>query len=177
MRFDLKDYFGIAVVAGAMGLLVIHERDEHRQVHAEPPTPAHAVANARVAAIATVEDAAVVAEVTVFHDFTLADAEGHPVAEHQTVVVRAGAIDWVGPSHERQLLEGARVFDGGGSKYLLPIDHRAEATRPALQAGDPADVMVVSDDPLAQPEALNRPLCVMRQGVVVSLSPSLAAAG
>ena len=155
MRFDLKDVFGVALVTSAVVALVVHEGDGHRDE------------------LAAAGRADVASDVTVFHDFTVSDRKGRGLSEHQTVVVRGKRIEWIGPIDAAPVPMGARVFQGYGARYLLPADPDRSPVRRPLDVGDPADVLVVSDDPVEHPESLEKPLCVMRQGVVVSLSPSL----
>lgn len=177
LRFDLKDVFGVALVTGAVATLVVHKSDEHRDLHTAARAPSHTVSEARQAAVTPVAHPEVVSNVTVFHDFTVSDREGRGLSEHQTVVIRGNRIEWIGPFNAAHVPTGARVFQGYGARYLLPADPETSAVRWPLDVGDPADVLIVSDDPVAHPESLDEPLCVMRDGVVVSLSPSLASDG
>ncbi len=177
MRFDLKDVLGIALVSGALATLFVHEGDQRDTVHDSATVSERAVAHDRGSAALTVGDPDTLSDVTVFHDFTLTDLDSREFSEHQTVVVRGNRIEWIGPFDAAPVPTGARVFRGFGARYLLPADADRSPGPRALDVGDPANVLVVSDDPVEHPESLDEPLCVMRRGVVVSLSPSLAADG
>ena len=168
-----SDLLGIALVTGAFATLVVHEGDEHQDTHAAARSPVETVAHAAPVRVAPGRDFDVGSNVTVFHDFTVSDREGRGLSEHQTVVVRGNRIEWIGPFDAASVPTGARIFQGHGARYLLPADSDTSPVRRTLDVGDPADVWVVSDDPVEHPESLEKPLCVMRQGVVVSLSPSL----
>ncbi|MCH1571540.1 MAG: hypothetical protein L7S64_09360 [Longimicrobiales bacterium] len=177
LRLDVKDYLGISIVAAAIGLLFLHKGD----VHSDATQPTQ---DGEIVGAATMETGGVVGTastepdhpVTVFSNVTVADRQSRQIVEHQVVMVRDGQIEWIGPSDEAAIPPGARVVQGDGTQFLLSADPSARLFGHGLRAGDPADLVMVSEDPDATPEVLEKPLCVMRQGVVVSISPSLLVA-
>jgi imidazolonepropionase-like amidohydrolase len=68
---------------------------------------------------ALVADASGAQETTVFRNIRVIPMDSERVLDSQTVVVRGGRIESIGPAAGAQVPTGARVIEGGG-RYLVP---------------------------------------------------------
>ena len=72
-------------------------------------------------------------DVVVFRDASVLPMDRERVAAGQTVIVRGGRIEWVGPTAQARVPEGATVVDARG-KYLMPGLSEMHAHIPGAQA-------------------------------------------
>ncbi len=142
MRLKPKDTLGLALVACAVGLLVLHGRAPH------PPPESPAGADGAEAAsrgLAHAEEA--IPQVVAFIDVRLPGTAGDP-AQPATVLVRRGTVDAIGSTGSLPLPVDAVVVDGGGSGYLVARsgDSGGTAWSPVVE-GTRGDLVLFAQDP------------------------------
>jgi len=142
MRLSAKDSVGIAVVAFAALVALVHRSLPRQGL------------TGGVVARAT-------GRPTVFFDFNVLPADREVAEPHQVVVVRGATIERVGEVGEIDVPDDARRIEGGGSDFLVPGPANTLGT---IEPGTLADLVLLEQDPRQSLEAFRHPAGAMIRG-------------
>ena len=141
MPFSRKDSLGLALAAGAVVLLVAHDREPH----APKPSPTPDVVSGAPSHITESEESDVVAFVDV-----LLPGTAHSASRTGVVVVRRGVVSDVGSAEKVDVPAEAAVIDGDGSAYLVASASTAgSSTWTPVSEGLATELLLLTEDPRA----------------------------